>query len=99
MAKDIFDLYNNKNSIIDDVFNSLLKSAFKKKYDYLNTQIEISKKEVEILKGIKELQEIDDVGKKYLKLMDIEDNKDDIEELKSKFGNLHYDDIDIDTEE
>lgn len=44
---------------------------------------------------MKESQEIDDIGGKYLKLMDIEDKKDDIEELKSKFGNLHYDDIEI----
>ena len=95
MAKDIFDLYNNKNSIIDDVSNSLLKSALKKKNDYINTQLEIANKEIEILKDMKESQEIDDIGGKYLKLMDIEDKKDDIEELKSKFGNLHYDDIEI----
>ena len=95
MAKDIFDLYNYKNSIIDDVSSSLLKSALKKKNDYINTQLEIANKEIEILKDMKESQEIDDIGGKYLKLMDIEDKKDDIEELKSKFGNLHYDDIEI----
>lgn len=90
MVKKVFDLNVNNHSIINDVTNSLLKSAFNKKKAYVDTQIEISKKKIEILQDVKKLQDVTDDGEKYLIEMNIEDNKDDIAELESKFPENFY---------
>ena len=90
MVKKIFDLNENNHSIINDVTNSLLKSAFNKKKAYIDAQIEINKKKTEILQDLIKLNNVTDDVKKSLIEMNIEDNKDDIAELESKFPENFY---------